>query len=126
MSTTTTNGYKIPDDGDLGDTWFNDLEDNWARMDGHTHTGSDSERLTSAGMAATSDTILTASFSTAVGTYWRATATVPSGTAVDDFGYMFKDPTTKEQMYLKMEKLNATQYYVFINIAQDVEVYYLA
>lgn len=126
MSTTLSNGYKLPQDGDLGDTYFDDLEFDIQRVNDHAHDGNDSERLVSTSSAAYSDTIASGSFIDQGDGYHRALVTVPVGSTVDDYGYIFKDPTSKEQMYLKMEKFNTTQYYVFINIAQNVEVYYLA
>jgi hypothetical protein len=35
-----------------------------------------------------------------------------------------KDPTTKEPIFGKLEKFSATQFYIYINTPQTVEVYF--
>ena len=126
MSTTLSNGYKLPSDGDLGDTYFDDLEFDITRLNNHLHNGTDSERLEASSSIAVVQNVVTGDFADQGDGYWRATVTVPSGTAVVDFGYFFRDETTKEQIYLRNEILNATQFYVYINIPKDIEVVYTA
>lgn len=116
-------GYKLPETGEFGDVWFPALEDNIERVNLHNHDGVNSEKISGISLIASSATILAAAFSL-VGIEYRATVTVPSGGQVDNYKLTFRDPTTKETIYLKTEKLSANQYYVFTNIVQDFEVLY--
>lgn len=119
-----TNGYKLPETGDFGDVWFPALEDNIQRVNDHTHDGTNSEKLSSKNIAAENQTIVAGSFS-ASGNAFRATVSMPAGLLFDDAVIVAKDPTTKDQIYLKIEKINASQFYLYTNFVQDFEVYFL-
>jgi len=119
-----SNGYKLPEDGDFGDVWFPSLEDNITRINLHNHDGSNSEKLESKNITATSDTVLNGTF-VASGNAFRSLVTMPTGLLFDDCAIIAKDPTTKDQVYLKIEKFSVSQYYLYTNFVQDFEVYYL-
>lgn len=119
-----SNGYKLPEPGDFGDVWFPALEDNIARINTHNHDGLNSSKLESKNIKASNDTVLAGAF-TASGNAFRSLVTMPSGLLFDDCAVVAKDPATKDQVYLKIEKFSGTQYYVYTNIVQDFEVYYL-
>ena len=117
-------GFKLPQTGDLGDVWFPALEDTITQLNSHSHNGVDSEQLSSLSVVASKLTVASGSFSDQGNGYWRATVNMPSSNLVDNFVIQIKDPTTKDPIYLKMEKLSATQFYIFTNTVQDVEVYF--
>lgn len=118
-------GYQLPEDGDFGSVWFDALESNIQRLNGHSHDGLDSPLLSSQNIAAFSQTVLEASF-LASGDKYRVQLSTPSSRDFDSFAIVCKDPTSKDQMYLEIEKIDATNFYVYINIPQDVEVYFLS
>lgn len=117
-------GFKLPQTGDLGDVWFPALEDNITQLNSHSHNGVDSEQLTSLSLVASKLTVASGSFTDQGNGYWRATVTVPLSNLVDNFVINIKDPTTKDPIYLKIEKLSPTTFYIFTNTVQDVEVYF--
>lgn len=117
-------GYKKPETGDFGDVWFPALEDNIDLMNSHTHNGVDGEKISGINLAASTLTVLAASFADQGDGYWRATVTVPGGGLVDNFVIAVKDPTTKEPIQLRMEKLSSTQFYIYTNVVQNFEVYF--
>ena len=119
-----SNGYKLPEDGDFGDVWFPAIEDNIQRLNDHDHDGLNSNKLESKNIAATNVTVASGSFS-AFGNGFRATVNMPTGLSFDDCIIVAKDPTTKDQIYLGVEKITISQYYLYTNFVQDFEVYYL-
>ena len=121
-----SNGYKLPEDGDFGDIWFNALEDNIQRLNDHTHDGTDSERIPATSVFGIGGSVLTGAFSVQPNGEFRALTNVPSGAEFDTTNIVFRDPTTKEQMHIRYEKFSVTQFYVFINIVQDVEILFTA
>ena len=117
-------GYKLPQTGDFGDTWFPALEDNINLSNSHTHNGVDGEKISGINLLASTLTVLAASFADQGDGYWRSTVTVPSGGLVDNYVVAVKDPTTKDPIFPKLEKLSATQFYIYLNTVQTVEVYF--
>ncbi len=117
-------GYKKPETGDFGDIWFPALEDNIDLSNSHSHNGVNGEKISGINLASSTLTVLAASFADQGDGYWRATVTVPSGGLVDNFVVAVKDPTTKDPINLKMEKLSSTQFYLYTNIVQNFEVYF--
>lgn len=117
-------GWKKPETGDFGDVWFDALEDNIEQSNSHDHDGVDSEKIVALNLTKSTTTVVSGSFADQGNGYWRATVTVPLSKLVDDFVITVKDPTTKEPIYLKIEKLNATQFYLYTNTVQDFEVYF--
>ena len=117
-----SNGYKLPETGDFGDSWFPALEDNIQRLNDHVHDGTDSNKLPATSVQGVAGSIIVANFSVQPNGEFRALVSVPVGGLFDEMSIAFRDPTTKEQMYVRYEKFSVTQFYVFINIVQDVEV----
>lgn len=117
-------GYKLPETGDFGDVWFPALEDNINLMNSHAHTGTDGERISGIYLKASTLTVLAASFADQGDGYWRATVTVPNTDLVDYHTIVVKDPTTKDPVGLKVEKLSANTFYLYTNTVQDFEVYF--
>lgn len=122
---TLSYGYQLPETTDFGDVWFPALESNIQRVNSHNHDGVNSAPLASANVVATVQTVNSGSFS-ASGDKFRALVNTPSGKDFDNFAVICKDPTSKDQMYLEVEKITDTTFYVYINIVQNVEVYFLS
>lgn len=120
---TLSNGYKLPETGDFGDEWFPALEDNITRVNGHSHNGTDSEKLSSDSIEALTDTIASGSFGVD-GSRFSATITLLSGMEVDSTQISFRDPTTKNPIALEYEKFSVTQIKVFAHFVQNIEVVY--
>jgi len=117
-------GFKLPETGDFGDVWFPALEDNIQQLNDHDHNGVNSPKISAVALTGYVDTVLQAAFIDQGNGYYRALISVPGGLTVDNFVITVKDPTTKDIMYLKQEKFNASSYYLFTNSPQNVEVYY--
>ena len=115
-------GYKLPDTGDFGDTWFPALEDNINRINSHSHDGTNSEKLTTTSMEAIVSTIASGDFA-ASGSEFFARITLAGGVIdIDKKHVIFRDPTTKEPIYLRYIKHSTTQIDVFTSFVQDIEV----
>ena len=117
-----TNGYKLPETGDFGDVWFPAIEDNIQRLNDHTHDGTNSEKLPATSISAINQTVLSGSFAVQPSGEFRATVNVPTGGDFDTMNISFRDPSTKDKVYLKYEKISVTQFYVYTNFVQDFEV----
>lgn len=117
-------GYKKPETGDFGDVWFPAMEDNIDLMNSHNHDGVNGEKISGINLLASTTTLLAGAFVDQGDGYYRATVTVPSGGLVDNYVIEIKDPTTKEPVKLRMEKLSSTQFYVYTNTVQNFEVYF--
>ncbi len=115
-------GYKKPETGDFGDVWFPALEDNIDRVNSHNHDGVNSEKLESKDLEVTIDTILVGAFVDQGNGYYKATVTTPGGLLIDNYSLTFRDPTTKETIYPKFQKVTATTADVYINSPQTIEV----
>lgn len=121
MGSTLSNGYKLPADGDTGATFWDDLESNITRVNGHTHDGSNSELLSTASVTASTqnidgkDTDPTGwSESPAGSGIWKKTITL-SGLDFDKIMVNFKDQATGDILLLQVEKESTTTYTVYIN-----------
>lgn len=117
-------GWQKPETGDFGDVWFASLEANIEQSNSHTHNGVDSEKISSISFVSVVATTLAASFVNQLNGYHRALVTIPSGALLDTLAITCKDPVTKDQIYLKVEKFSPTQFYLYTNFVQDIEVYF--
>ena len=121
---TLSKGYKLPETGDFGDEWFPAMEDNIQLLNDHSHNGLDADKIEGINLLSSTLTVLSGAFADQGNGYFRATVTVPGGGLVDNFVVAVKDPTTKEPVLLKIEKLNSTQFYLYTNTVQNFEVYF--
>jgi hypothetical protein len=114
MSTTLTYGQKIPDAGDRGVPLFQDLEDNFTRLDSHNHDGVNSPLLTAQAFIGVAQTILAANWVTyggPIGHYRQLVSMSP--------GFLFN--TTKigfrtsagQYIYPTVERVSNTSYYLY-------------
>ena len=123
MSLILSNGYKKPESGDLGTSFFPDLENNIQRVNDHTHNGVNSNKLTPLSFALITDTIDSGDFSL-VSDRYRSLETVPAGTSVAETTIAFRDATTKQTYFLDIELVTPTTYYVYSMFPLDLEVVY--
>jgi len=117
MSTTLTYGRKRPDDGDRGSTFFDDLENNITLDDAHDHDGTDSPLLPTSSFINTTQAIASGPWAAVSGKpgLYKQTVTLPGTLTYDGRGIFFKDSTSGHIYNLKVEKVSATTYDVFIN-----------
>jgi len=108
MSTTTTYGYKKPQDNDTGLTFWDDLEFNIDRMDGHTHDGVDSAPL------AKTQTISSGSWSSLGNGSYRQLVTLPGSLTFDTIAIEMR-LSTGHVVHPTIEKVSSTTYYVYTN-----------
>jgi hypothetical protein len=121
-----TNGFKLPESGDLGDVWFPAIEDDIQQLNDHTHNGSDSEKIPSTSVESSHLTVVSGSFADQGNGYWRATVTLPAGTDYDKLQIIARDPASGEAVYLRHAKVSATSAYIYTNFVQNFEVYFLS
>lgn len=117
-------GYKKPQTGDFGDVWFPALEDNIDLVNSHNHNGVNGEKINAISLVSTTLTVLAGDFVDQGDGYWRAPVVVPSGGLVDNYAIQVKDPTTKDIINLKIEKISSTSFYLYTNTVQNFEVYF--
>jgi hypothetical protein len=127
MSTTLTYGFKLPQDGDRGSTWFPDLAFDIQRLNDHSHDGQNSAPINSISIASTTQNILAASWVATSDGIYRQLITVPNGKLYDNSVIIFRNTATKSQMFLGVEKVSATTYYAYINDnTVNVTAYYVS
>jgi hypothetical protein len=114
---TLTYGFKKPQTGDKGggvSGFWAALELNFQKLNDHTHSGSDSARLTSAAMTAVTQSISAVGWASS-GSGFRQLVTMPGALLYDDYDIRFKDGTSKEPIFLGITKNSANTYYVYCN-----------
>lgn len=117
-----SNGFKLPETGDFGDVWFPALEDNIQRTNDHNHDGNNSSRLQASSIDAIVQNIISANFSPS-GSEFVAPVTLAGGNVdIDKKHVIFRDPTTKEPIYLRYEKVSNIQINVFSSYVGNFEV----
>jgi hypothetical protein len=127
MSTTLTYGFKLPQDGDRGSTWFPDLAFDIQRLNDHSHDGQNSAPINSLSIASSTQNILAASWVATSDGIYRQLITVPNGKLYDNSVIIFRNTATKSQMFLGVEKVSATTYYAYINDnTVNVTAYYVS
>lgn len=111
---TLSYGYKLPQAGDRGATLFQALEDNITRLNGHTHNGTDSAPLTAQAVVAITANILLGAWIAYADGLYRQLVTIAPGFDYDKVQIGFR-LTTGEFVYPAVERVSATQYYVYTN-----------
>lgn len=104
-----TKGYEKPQNTDTSDAWMPAMERNIQRMNDHTHNGTDG-----APVANTSQNILAASWVATAGGTYRQLVTVPAPYSYDTCEVWF-NLSTGELVYPSVERVSASQYYVYTN-----------
>lgn len=113
---TLSYGYKLPEAGDRGTLFYDAMEGNITRFNGHTHNGTDSPPLTAQSISGVTQAISSASWATYGGPigFYRQLVTVPAGFDYDIVGISFR-LSTGELIFPTVERVSDTQYYVYTN-----------
>ena len=122
---TLTYGYKQPETNDKGPVVFPALEFNIARLDAHTHDGSDSAKLSASSITPLTDTILNASWVLVANGIYSQTVTLPGALDYDLIHFDFRLNSDKSRINPTIERVSDTQYEIFINDNTiDIDVLY--
>ena len=127
MAVTLSFGYKRPETGDRGNVFFPILEDNIDLVVAHDHDGTNSFKIVSASVLATTQAIPSGSWAAVAGQLgtFKQLVTMPVGLSYDQHNISFKLTTLGHQVYLTVEKVSAGSYDVYINDASlDVTAVY--
>lgn len=112
---TLSNGYKLPEDGDKGVTFFPALEDNIQRLNDHTHNGVNSELLSATASEAVTQALLAASWAVQGDGMFRMTVTMPSDIGYDTHNIQHRLTAGGAIVNLSTAKVTATSYYLYSN-----------
>lgn len=119
MSDTLSNGYKNPETGDRGTSWFADLNFDIERLNDHNHDGSNSEQISAKYITKSSATIASGAWGADLGgSSYKQTITLPSGFTFDDTEMKFKisgGALDGRVFYPTVIKITATTYDIYIN-----------
>lgn len=120
MSTTLTYGRKLPTDGDRGSTWFDDLEDNIALDDAHTHDGITSPFIPSQNISKQTQNILAGNWVAVGGQQGTFSQTVvtPSGVTLANMLPKFQVNSGGDLgdiIYPTIHQISSNSFEIFIN-----------
>ena len=125
MAITLSNGYILPENGDLGSTWFPALEANISRINSHNHNGTNGERLSHASFSPVLEQVLEADFAlNSDSTYYEHTRNVVADANLTNTRISFRDPVTKTPLLLEYFRVTETSYTIQLVCPLDVEVVY--
>ncbi len=132
MSTTLTKGYKKPQSGDPGSSFFPDLEANIQRLNDHTHDGSNSQKLDATSSVGVVQNLLAAAWGAvweAPSNTYRQVVTIPapliaSGLTFDTLDFSLRS-AAGGILYLRADKKSTGDFYIYSNDnTLDVNVVY--
>jgi hypothetical protein len=115
MSTTLSYGFKLPDTGDRGASFFPDLEANIQQINDHTHNGVNSAPLAITAVVITTQNITSAGWTLVAGGIYKQTVTMPATLTYDAVSMEFRLTSSKHQILPTIEKVSANTYDIFIN-----------
>ena len=107
-------GFKKPQTGDKGSTFFPALEDDIQKMNDHLHDGTETPRLTTKSVTMVTASILAAGWTAVSNGIYKQTVTMPVGMLFNDFYVNFK-LSSGHQVFPSVEKVSASTYDVFVN-----------
>lgn len=111
---TLSYGFKLPDSGDKGPTVFPALESNIQKLNDHTHDGSNSAKISSAGVTPGSSTLLAGSWVLVANGIYSQRVTLPAAYSYDSTVFTCRLPSG-HIIYPTIEKVSATQYDIYTN-----------
>ena len=124
---TLSYGIKKPEDGDKGSSFFPALEDDLQQLNDHDHDGVDSAPILSTNITSVQQALSAALWVAVSGGTYRQLVTVPNGKLYDNSFIFFRNTADKSQMFLGVEKVSRTTYYVYINDSTiDITAYYVS
>lgn len=122
---TLTYGMQVPNNGDFGSAFYPALAANFTQLDGHTHNGTDSPKITTLSLSPTTQAISHTNWVLVTGGIYRQAVTIPGGLTYDNVIIDMRDATTGHYYDLTIEKISNGQYYVYINDnTVDLTAYY--
>lgn len=119
MSLTLSRGFRKPQTGDSGASFFPDLEHDIQQTNDHSHDGTDSQKLSVISSMGLLQPNAGGAWSVGSGTYVK-TVTLPpalatAGYTVDDVNYQIRIRGTGEMSFLGNRKASPTTLEVFSN-----------
>jgi len=115
MSTTLSYGFKLPDTGDRGASFFPDLEADIQQLNDHTHNGVDSAPLAITSVALTTQAIASGSWVSLGSGSYRQLVTLPGSLTYDAISLQFRITASKDIIQPTIEKASSTTYYIYTN-----------
>jgi hypothetical protein len=119
VSTTLSKGYRLPDTGDRGSSFYPDLENNIELSNSHTHNGTDGERINVKDLTVTSQTLASGSWSADLGgSTYRQLVTLPAGMTFNDMIPKFQVSGGGDDgivIHPTVVKVSSTTYYAYVN-----------
>jgi hypothetical protein len=124
---TLSYGYLKPETPDKGSTFFPALEFNIERTNDHDHEGVNSKKISAIATTAIEQSIVSASFAVQPNGDYRVTVTMPSlnfDEKVKEF-QITSGAHANCLFYPTVERINATQFYVFASEPLDFKIRYI-
>ena len=122
---TLSYGYKKPQNGDKGQSLFDDLSFNVQKTNDHTHNGVDSAAINAGAIVKISQDILAASWASPVDGVYNQLVSMVGGLQFDTTTITLRETSTGKLMSLPYEKVSSTSFRVFCNDAtKNVTVLY--
>lgn len=115
MSITLSYGYKLPENGDRGATFFPDLAADIQQLNDHNHDGTDSALLSIQAVTLTTQLILAAAWVATTGGTYRQLVTLPGSLQYDAISMEFRHTASKHSVHPTIEYVSATTYYIYTN-----------
>lgn len=112
---TLSYGFKKPQTGDKGSVFWPALEQDIQQLNDHNHDGANSTKLTAKSIVGVSGALLAAAWVATSGGTYRAQVTTPAGVAFNDYGLIFRITSSGHVIYPTVEKIDATNFYVYSN-----------
>lgn len=116
MSNTLSKGYKKPEAGDRGSSWFSDLEDNIDLSNSHEHNGTDGEKIKSKNVSSTTSSVASGDWGAdSGGSTYSVTVTFPTGVTFENHSITVIDDATGDHIFPTITKASATTMTVTVN-----------
>lgn len=116
MSLTLSKGFKKPQTGDRGSSWFPDLEHNIQQTNSHAHNGTDSELIEARHITKASATIVNSNWGADLGgSSYKQTITMPTGWTFENANMVFIDASDDSIIYPTIVKTGASSFDIFVN-----------
>jgi len=116
MSTTLSMGYKKPDTGDRGSSFFPDLESNITLVNSHKHDGTDGVKIALKDLLRATSAVASGSWGSDLGgNSWMQTITMPTGYTFDASIISIQDDATGDVLYPTITKNLANSFDIYVN-----------
>lgn len=116
MPIITSKGYKLPQKGEKV-TWWQNIVDNFVRVNNHTHDGTDSQLIKASSLTKEVQDILAADWinvSISQIPFYQL-VTMPSGIDFDKTVLQFRNSANGNIVYPMVTKVSSTSFNIFVN-----------